>query len=184
MCDTPISVDTSTGMRMYLVQTGEVIPCEVYGTFQIDEGETIMVLSCLDKNIPFQLVPIEEVGVSLFYFQEDACEEASKNIADCDYLPAKAMRVIESKCFHFKKDEGATAFYAVLDNGYVYIKDYYSAGFLVKGTGEDAKRILGEKLALYRKESVPSEQKPLLQNMYRVKRGSFDFAERSYLEAQ
>lgn len=162
------------GSTVYFIDKGSIIPYEIYGIYDIEEVETLILFSSDPTVPPFRNVPYSDLGKTVFSNKIDAELELVKQLADDNCIKVDDMNVISYKVYRTSHKNGTplTAFYAVLDNGFVYMKDYFDCGHLMKITAEEAKKMLQEQIHSYTYTAKPSSTLPKLYNMYKTEPGS------------
>lgn len=175
------------GQVVFVVDLCDISKYEVFGIFNVDGEECVLMIAREGAESPFRCIPVSEEGVSIFETEKAAKTQVLKRLEECDCILASNMQVLGYKAFTAKDEDGTllTAFYAQLANGYVYFKDYYSCGHLIKATPAVAEKMLTRSLEDYDCfDPVPANSVPHLKNMYRIKpRFEFDweYAERDAL---
>lgn len=168
-----MSACLARGQTVFFVARERVMTYEVYGFYDVYDEESV-VLVAKQPGIPlFRCIRTEDIGKTLFETAKRAEEKALTNI-EKDFISVKEMRVKSFKAYVAQRpSESApgvlTAFYAVLDNGYVYMKDYYSCGHLLSITEKEARKMLQDQIRNYGLAAEETKKQPLLKDMYRVK---------------
>lgn len=178
-----MSACLAKGQTVFFVAREKVMTYEVYGFYDVYDEESV-VLVAKQPGIPlFRCIKTEDIGKTLFETARRAEEKALSNI-EKDFIPVKDMRVRSFKAYVARTPVGTppgflTAFYAVLDNGYVYMKDYYSCGHLLSITEKEARDMLENQVRNYDFRAEETSKLPLLKDMYRVrdKKSVWEYAE-------
>lgn len=168
-----LSTCLARGQTVFYVQRERVEKYEVYGFYDVYDEESVVLVAKEPKIPLFRCIRLEDIGTTLFETVRRAEEKALSNI-EKDFISVKEMRVKSFKAYVAKTPNGLppgilTAFYAVLDNGYVYMKDYYSCGHLLSITETEARKMLEEQIRNYDLKAEETKKQPLLKDMYRVK---------------
>lgn len=156
-----------SGDIVYLVDKCNIYSFIVHGLFMVQNEECAVLIGKESANFTYET--LSSLGSSLFESLKEAKEEVSRRKKDCDCILSTEMNVLEFKSYlTTKKGTTLTAFYAILDNGYVYYKDYFSCGHLIKASRKDADKMLEESINQY--DMIPKKNKtmPALKNMYKV----------------
>ena len=174
------------GQVVFVVDKCDISKQEVYGIFDVDGEESVVLITREGCDIPFTTIPVDDFEGRLFETESAAKKKVLEELEKCDCILASEMHVLGYKSFIAKtKDEVIlTAFYCQLDNGYIYLKDYFSCGHLLKISVEEAERRLALAIENYKVESKPSNVMPKLKNMYRTDPKvafNWDYAERNSL---
>ncbi len=174
------------GQIVFLVDKCDISKHEVYGIYSVDEEESVVLITREGSDIPFITIAVADMDGYLFETEKAAKEKVLKALDECDCILASDMNILSFKSFVAQLKDGTilTAFYCQLDNGYIYLKDYYSCGHLLKISVEEAQEKLKEAVETYNVEAVPSENVPKLKNMYRTDPKvayDWDYAERESL---
>lgn len=171
-----------SGETVYFVENCNITSYEVYGVFIVENEERAVLIA--KGSCGFTNVPLEELGINLFESLEEAQNEVANRLPEIDCILGCEMKVQKFKGYTAaKKGNVMTAFYAVLDNGMVYFKDYFGCGRLVQITANEADVLLAEEVEQYDLTSKKAKVMPELQNMYKVVTdvgNGWKYAEMSY----
>lgn len=165
------------GQVVFLLEKGNIIRYEVYGIYEIDEVDTVVLIS--NTASLFKTIPLSELGTSLFENIGKA-ENALALLSSSECIFAKDMHIKSYKHFKAVHKNGypLEAFYAELDNGYVYMKDYFNCGFLIKVSTKEAEKILQKQIDSYSYKATETDTIPELKDMYRTHcSGNWEYAE-------
>lgn len=168
-----MSACLARGQTVFFVAREKVMTYEVYGFYDVYDEESVVLVAKQQGTPLFRCVRMEDIGKTLFQTAKRAEEKALSN-SEKDFISAKEMKVKSFKAYVAKKPSKQrpkilTAFYAVLDNGYVYMKDYYSCGHLLSISEKEACEMLEEQIRNYDLSAKETRNCPLLKDMYRVK---------------
>ena len=168
-----MSACLARGQTVFFVAREKVMTYEVYGFYDVYDEESVVLVAKQQGTPLFRCVRTEDIGKTLFQTAKRAEEKALSN-SEKDFISAKEMKVKSFKAYVAKKPSKQrpkilTAFYAVLDNGYVYMKDYYSCGHLLSVSEKEAREMLEEQIRNYDLSAKETRNCPLLKDMYRVK---------------
>lgn len=168
-----MSACLARGQTVFFVAREKVMTYEVYGFYDVYDEESVVLVAKQQGTPLFRCVRTEDIGKTLFQTARKAEEKALSN-SEKDFISAKEMKVKSFKAYVAKKPSKQrpkilTAFYAVLDNGYVYMKDYYSCGHLLSISEKEAREMLEEQIRNYDLSAKETRNFPLLKDMYRVK---------------
>lgn len=158
------------GQTVFLVDKGTIVKYEVYGIYNVEDIETVVLIATDATAALYKHLPLTELGNSLFESQKKAEEKLLEHLDQCNCIMASDMNVKDFKAFTtvHKKGSILTAFYAILDNGYVYVKDYFSCGHLMQITPKRAEELLQEQISSYPYKATPLSELPRLANMYKT----------------
>ena len=158
------------GQTVFIVDKGAIVKYEVYGMYDVEDIETVVLIAVDASASRYKHLPVSELGISLFETQKKAEDRLLEMLDQCNCILASDMHVKDFKAFTTIHKTGAllTAFYAVLDNGYVYMKDFFSCGHLMQITPKRAEELLQEQLDSYPYKVTPLLELPQLANMYKT----------------
>jgi len=158
------------GQTVFIVDKGTIVKYEVYGIYDVEDIDTVILIARDTTAALYKHLPLSELGNSLFESHKNAEKKLLESLEQCDCILASDMHVKSFKAFttFHKKGTLLTAFYAILDNGYVYAKDYFSCGHLMRISPKRAEELLQEQINSYPYKSSPLEELPPLANMYKT----------------
>jgi len=158
------------GQTVFVVDKGTIVKYEVYGIYNVEDIETVVLIAIDASASRYKHLPISELDVSLFESQKKAENKLLEMLDRFNCILASDMNVRDFKAFTTVHKTGAllTAFYAILDNGYVYMKDFFSCGHLMRISPTRAEELLQDQLDSYQYKTTPLQELPLLANMYRT----------------
>lgn len=156
-----------SGETVYFVENCNITSYEVYGLFIVDDEECAVLIG--KGNCGFTNIPLAELGINLFESLEEAKDEVAKRLPEIDCILGCEMNVQTFKGYTAsKKGTLLNAFYAILDNGMVYFKDYFGCGRLMQVTAKEADALLAEAIEQYDFTAKKAKVMPELKNMYKV----------------
>lgn len=158
------------GQTVFFVDKGAIVKYEVYGIYNVEDVETVVLIAVDATAALYKHLPLSELGNSLFESQKKAEDKLLEKLDQCKCIMASDMHVKDFKAFTTVHKTGAllTAFYAILDNGYVYMKDFFSCGHLMQISQKRAEELLQEQIDSYPYKSSPLGDLPQLANMYKT----------------
>lgn len=170
------------GKSVFIVILGDVMKVTVYQV--IDDR-----YFCTDGD-GYTVFYSDAIGNSVFFSEDEARKKAQSNLKELDFISAEEIerRTVKVKGFDFIRSEDGKnrhGFYAVLDNGYVYmdIPPYYD--HIAVMTEKQADEALNNSVSRYKHEQ---NDKCSFKNMYKCnfkgtqKKGEWLFSEATFAE--
>lgn len=173
----------ASGQIVYLVEKCDISKYEVYGFYQVEDVESLILIAREGAEEPFKCIACEKIDDCIFETKNAAEEQVLKALESCECILASDMNILDFKAYTSKSDKGEliTAFFAVLDNGYIYMKGYYGCGRLLSCSVQEAESMLRSEVERNVADSSASTLVPKLKNMYKTDPnifGSWKYAER------
>lgn len=172
------------GEIVFRVLKGDVLSLQCESSYSIgkSEEETGYRMRNLE-NGGGDTVTSLQIGNTVFFSREKADSEAKKFLDTHDVILAKDMEPVETFAWYYIRNVDGrkmTAFYTVLSNGCLYVKDFmtYAHLFLPENATKALKKFI--------KETIKGDlnkidgYNPRLKNMYRCKNSDWDYGESEY----
>lgn len=126
-----------------------------------------------------------ELGKKIFTEKEEAVKRAEEFILTHDVIPAENICSVKTTAYQYIRETDnrlMTAFYAELDSGMVYIKEFMTYGHLVKAERKkEAIRQFMEQNEFKYCAPTETEYIPQFRNMYLIRQKcDWDYAEADY----
>jgi hypothetical protein len=150
--------------RVYLVTLGDIVPAEVFKSMEHR-------YYCFGDDNSFAIFGEDDIGFNVFTSEQEAKDRAKSNLGGIDCLSSEMLRkmTVKVKGYKYIRSEDKKelyGFYAVLENGYIYLKlpPYYD--HIAACTEDEADRLLQTLVSNYEHES---DNRMEFKNMYRCK---------------
>ena len=176
-----------TGQKVFLVTKGDVEPYIVLDETWLCEEDNQQRGYRMQRpnNGIYNVVWNESIGRNCFLEHQSACEVAEAYLNQNDVIRAENIKPIKTVAYSYVRkcdNREMIAFYSELDNGMVYIKEFYTYQHIVEADKKNkALKRFEAQWELKDNNAKQVEYKPVYKNMYRVRqKDDWDYAEANY----